>query len=123
MTEEEFWTFLENALARGRIEQVSASSLESDDPEIQQAGQYMGGHSLLPEEYDKIPKDVIVEMGELLLKREVRRQTKEAIMMILAHHGSDEALSALEQYAEDPDKGLEIYCEFALDECRLWNED
>ena len=122
MTEKEFWLFLEDALERGRESQISFTR-DSDIPELREQGRYIGGHSLLPKDYDKISKDKIVEMGELLLGRKVKRSTKEAVMMILAHHGSDEALKALKKYNKKPDKGLEIYAELALQECEMWNED
>ena len=41
-------------------------------------------------------------------------------MIILAHHGSDEALGALTMYNIKPDKGLEIFSRMALEECKDW---
>ena len=72
---------------------------------------------------DKIPKSIIADMGKLLLENNVSFQTKETIMMTLAHHVSDEALSALKEYNKNPDKELRIFAELALDECEMWNED
>jgi hypothetical protein len=123
MTEQEFWLFLENSRERGRIAMVSAESLGIESPEMASAAKYLGGHAMLPEGYEKIPVGLILEMGELLAKRPVHDSTKEAILMLLAHHGSDEALHTLKNYVRDPDSGLEIFAELALQECEMWNED
>jgi hypothetical protein len=123
MDEREFWLFMKGAWGKGRVPMVSGASLEVESPGLQSAGEYMGGHAILPEGYDKIPREVIVDMGTLLLKDGVRISTKEAIMMVLAHHGSDEALRALKGYKRKTDPGLEIYAELALQECEMWNED
>ncbi len=117
MTEKDFWLFLKQAWAtKGRVSQVSGS-INSDNLQVQKQGEYMTGHSVLPEGYDKIPTDKIVEMGKLLLDRQVQRQTKEAILMILAHHPSKVALNALKVYNKNPDKELKIFAELALQEC------
>ena len=121
MTEKDFWEFLNTSLKKGRIPQVSATT-DSDDEELQAQGEFMGGHALLPKDYDKIPKAKITEMGKLLLKKETTFKAKEAIMIILAHHGSDQALTCLKTYNQRPDKELKIFAEIALDECEMWNE-
>lgn len=121
MTEKEFWMFLNKSLAIGRVPQVSGYT-NSDDKLIQSAGEYFGGHSVLFEGHDKIAKDIIIEMGELILVPEVTLQAKETILMILAHHPSKEALRALTKYNKNPDKGLEYTARFALEECEWWNE-
>lgn len=82
----------------------------------------MGGHALLPKDYDKIPIDKIVEMGELLLSKHAKIPTKEAILILLAHHPSKEALGALKTYNKQPDEELKYFAQFALDECEMWNE-
>ena len=42
-------------------------------------------------------------------------------MMILSHHGSNAALNALRIYNMRPNKGLEVFSEMALDECKNWH--
>jgi len=121
MTEQEFWIFLKQAMERGR-EPMLASHIDTADPELQKMGEYIMGHSYLPKDYDKIGKGVITEMGRLLMDLRVRHKTKEAVMMILAHNGSDEALDILRTYNRIPDKGLEVFSMLALQECRMWNE-
>lgn len=121
MTEKEFWMFLNKSLARGRVPQVSGY-MDSDNKLVQSAGQYFGGHSVLFEGHDKLAKDIVVEIGELILVPEVALQAKEAALMILAHHPSKEALRALTEYNKNPDKGLEYTAQFALQECEWWNE-
>jgi len=121
MTEKEFWHFLERAWKKGRVSQVSGI-IDSPDAEMQTAGEYIGGHALLPKDYDKITEEEIVRISKLLFKKGVRHKTKEAVLMILAHRGSKEALIALKNYSKLSDKGLEIFAELALTECEMWNE-
>ena len=121
MTEMEFNEFLDAELAKGRM-LIMAGRMDSDDIELQKASEFLNGHALLPKDYDKIPNHKIAEMGKLLLDNRVAYETKEAVMMILAHHGSDEALSALEKYNKNPDKGLQIFAEMAFEECKMWHD-
>lgn len=121
MTEEEFWQFLKQLWAKGRVSQVSGR-IDSEDPEVKMAGEYMSSHSFLPQDYDKISEEKISQMGELLADKKVKLQTKEVILIILAHHISKEALGALIKYNNDPDKELKFFAEMALDECKMWNE-
>ncbi len=66
MTEKEFWVFFNKSLAKGRIPQVSGY-VDSDDKLIQSAGEYFAGHSVLFEGHDKLAKNIVVEMGELVM--------------------------------------------------------
>ena len=122
MTEKQFWQFLEKSWKdKGRVSQVSGT-MDDSDSQMQAAGEYIGGHAILPKDYDRIPKETIIEMGNLLFCKEVKYNTKEAIMMILAHHISKDALKILEKYNLIPDKELKFFAEISLDECRMWNE-
>ena len=60
-------------------------------------------------------------MIRLLFEKGIQRRTREAIMMILAHHGSDAALDTLRMYSMRPNKGLEVFAGMALDECKNWH--
>jgi hypothetical protein len=123
MTEKEFKKYLNKLLNKGKIPQVSGR-IDSDDEEIQQAGEYMSSHAFLPKDYDKIPESKIIEMGKLLLKKlSASLETKQIIMVILAHYGSDQALEILKKYNENPDNKLKYFARFALDECQMWSED
>ena len=123
MEEKEFWDLLKKAWEAGRVMQESGVSLNVADPAVQKAGEYIGGHSVLPVGYEHIPARVIADMGELLFEKGVSRQAKEAVMMILAHHGCDEALRILRKYSKFADPGLEVFAELAFQECEMWNED
>ena len=123
MTEKEFWKFLENSWMRGRANVVTGGVIDDSDPRIVKTGEYFGGHSLLPADYDKIPLKTIQGMAGLLLRKEGNARTQEAILIILAHHPSRLALEALREYVKSPDKGLEFFSRLALDECEIWNED
>ena len=83
---------------------------------------YIEGHALLPADYESIPKETIVEFGDLLRGRAASLETKEAILMIPAHHVSREALNILVAYNKNPDAELAIIAELALQECIWWNE-
>jgi len=98
-----------------------SGSIDSDDPAIQKVSHYIGSHSLLPKGYDSIPTAIILKMGELLLFGRVSIPTKEAILIILAHHPTIEALGILNQYSLLPDPGLDYFAQAALEECQMWN--
>ena len=119
--EQEFWLFLERLWRGGRAKQVTAT-LDHEDFQMQTAGRYIQGHALLPRDYDKICTEDIIKMGNLLFKKEVKEETKEAIIMLLAHHSSEVALILLSKYNLIPDKGLEFFAQMALEECAMWNE-
>ena len=121
MTEQEFWLFLERLWTRGRAKQVSGV-IERIDFQTQPAGDYIRGHALLPKDYDKICAEDVIEMGNLLFKKEVKCKTKEAIIILLAHQSSEIALTILAKYNLSPDKDLEYFARIALDECAMWNE-
>ena len=121
MTEKDFWVFLNGKLAQGRLEQMSAV-MYSDDPQVREAGKYIGAHSFLPERYDKIPEREIIDMGRLLLGGMASISTKEAILVLLAHIPSKEALNIVKMYNGLPDAGLKLFAQMALDECEMWNK-
>lgn len=122
MTEREFWQFLERSWQRkGRAAQVSGMIDMPDDPQLQAQGEYIMSHTVLPNDYDKMPKGIIIKMGNLLFYREIKQKTKEAIMVILAHQKRKEALDILQRYSKMPDSGLEVFAEMALNECTGWN--
>ncbi len=121
MTEKEFWEFMEEARSNGRVNMVSGR-IDSQDPQTQVAGEYMGNHSLLPANYDRIPEDKLIDMGNLLFDKEASLKAKEIILVILAHQSLKSALRILQQYNKNPDNELKFFAEFALDECRMWQD-
>ena len=123
MTEAQFWKFLEGVLwqVHGR-EPMMAGRIDTPDPGMQAIGHYLMSHAILPRDCNMIPVEFIALMGQLLLQKDIQRRTREAIMMILAHNGSDTALSALAMYDMRPDKGLEVFSRMALDECKNWHD-
>ncbi len=123
MKEAQFWRFLEGVLwqVHGREPMMAGAIDRPADPQLQAVGYYLMSHALLPKDCDRIPVEFIVAMGRLLPEKELQRKTREAIMIILAHNGSDAALSALAMYNMRPDKGLEIFSRMALEECKDWH--
>lgn len=121
MTEKDFWVFLNGKLVEGRVEQMSAV-VYSDDSQIREAGKYIGAHSFLPKGYDNISVREIADMGRLLLGKMASISTKEAILVLLAHIPSKEAMGILKTYNDLPDEGLKLFAQMALDECEMWNE-
>ena len=71
---------------------------------------------------EQVPLKKIVEMGELLLLKNVTLKAKQIIVMTLAHSPTKAALTILKAYNKAPDKELKIFAELALDECKMWNE-
>jgi hypothetical protein len=64
-----------------------------------------------------------MRMGMLLFCNAGPLRTKQAVLILLAHHPSQEALAILEKFSLSPDRGLRIFSELALDECRMWNDE
>ena len=120
MKEREFWIFLNGRLARGRMPMVSGS-IDCSESQLDEAGKFMGGHSYLPDDHDRIPLEAIMDMGKLLLGGRASIRAKEAILIILAHHPSAVALNALKAYNAYPDKELRYFAEFAQQECEMSN--
>ena len=120
MTESQFWKFLERMWKERGREAMMAGTIDNSDPQIQAMGHYITSHSLLPRDYDKIPIEVISGMSKLLPEKGIQNKTREAIMIILAHNGSDAALDALKLYNARPNKGLEVFARMALEECENW---
>ncbi|MFC1621287.1 hypothetical protein ACFL2G_03175 [Candidatus Omnitrophota bacterium] len=122
MTEVQFWRFLEGVLwqVHGREPMMAGTIDMPTDPELQAVSHYLMNHALLPKDCDRIPVEFIAAMGRLLSKEGLQCRTREAIMIILAHNGSDTALSALAMYNMRPDKGLEVFSRMALEECKDW---
>jgi len=89
---------------------------------LNEVERFLASHALLPEGYEYIPRSDILRMGTLLFQSRVLRWTKEAVLILLAHHPSQEALAVLEKFNARPDKGLRIFAELALDECCIWVE-
>lgn len=121
MNEQEFWVFLKRLWEKGRAKQA-VMTVDQMDLRMQPVAEYMQGHALLPRDYDKIGLGDIAKIGGLLFKTGIRPKTKQAAMMILAHHPSEMALILLSKYSLAPDKGLELFAQMALDECAMWNE-
>jgi hypothetical protein len=103
---------------KGR-EPMFVGRIDFPDPEIQAMGHYLMSHALLPRDYGKIPVEAIISMGRLLLEKGIQRKTREAIMILLAHHGSKPALEALTAYNNmRPNEKLEVFARMALEECK-----
>ena len=107
-------------LSRGR-ELMAAGSIDSGVPGLDEASRYMMNHSYLPKGYDRIRPDTIKKMGMLLLGKAASVKAKEAILVLLAHHPSEEALGALKAFNAFPDAGLSLMAGYALDERMMWN--
>jgi len=122
MTEQQFWNLLSEEYKAGRAPQTSGY-MDISDPQMRAIGRYFEAHAILPKNYDKMPIRTLMKMSELLFIRTVSTKTKEAVLIILAHQKSDEILRVLEKYTQNPDKGVEVFSEFALSECRTWNAD
>ena len=119
MTEVQFWNFLEGVLwpVHGRESMMAGTMDCPSDPQLQAAGHYLMSHALLPRDCDDIPVEFILCMVRLLLEEGLQNRTREAIMIILPHNGSDAALDALKLYDMRPNKGLEVFAQMALEEC------
>lgn len=121
MGEREFWTYLGGMLDKGRLDMACAIDAGGRTV-LNEAEMFLAGHVYLPEGYERIPCNDIVRIGQLLFSPQVQLRTKQAVLILLAHHPSREALAILERFNAFPDMRLRIFGEMALDECRMWNE-
>jgi hypothetical protein len=73
---------------------------------------------------DRLPKEKVIQMGKLMLSQMSSPNTKDVIMMTLAHQQrSKEALRYLKAYNHmQNDSLMKIYTQFAVEECEWWNE-
>jgi len=73
--------------------------------------------------YDRLPKEKVVQIGELLLAKGVSPRAQTIIMMTLAHQQcSKEALKHLKAYNRmQDDRGMKFFTQFAVEECE-WNQ-
>jgi hypothetical protein len=122
MSELEFWTFLNSLLSKGRMD-MRAGSIDCESLKLNEVEMFISGHAFLPKGYESISRAAIRAMGELLFRPGVQLRSKHAVLILLAHHPSQDALAILEKFNASADKSLRIFSELALDECRMWNEE
>jgi hypothetical protein len=122
MTEIEFWAYLNMLLSQGRMD-MRMGRVDCEKLGLNEAEMFISSHMLLPKGYENLSLDNIQRMGMLLFRSGVQLRTKQAVLIILAHHPSKVALAILEKFSLSPDRGLRIFSELALDECRMWNDE
>ena len=122
MNEIEFWAYLNTLLSKGRMD-MRAGRVDCGNPGMNEAEMFISSHVFLPKGYESLSLDNIRRMGMLLFCDGVQLRTKQAVLILLAHHPSKEALAILEKFSLSPDQGLRIFSELALDECRMWNDE
>ena len=101
---------------------IHAPEDENDPPEMKMIKEYMRFHGTLPKDYDKIPVVEIKEKGQLLFDPLFNDANKrKEVLILLAHHGTQEALEILENFVNIAE-GEEIlyWTMMAIDECRLF---
>ncbi len=66
---------------------------------------------------DRLPREIVVQMGELLLQQETNPKVQTTIMMTLAHQQrSKEALRYLKAYNQmQDDKGMKFFTQLAVE--------
>jgi len=122
MTEIEFWAYLNMLLSKGRMG-MRMGWVDCDKLGLNEAEMFISSHMLLPKGYESLSIDNIRRMGMLLFRDGVQLRTKQAVLILLAHHPSKEALAILKKFNLSPDRGLRIFSELALDECCMWNDE
>ena len=122
MTEIEFWAYLNMLLSNGRMD-TRMGRVDCDKLGLNEAEMFISSHVLLPKGYENLSLDNIQRMGMLLFRNGVQLRTKQAVLILLAHHPSKEALAILKKFNVYPDLGLRVFSELALDECCMWNDE
>ena len=62
------------------------------------------------------------DVGKQLFDKETTIEKKKAILMTLAHEGTEEAVAILEKYNKEPDEEIEVFSEIALAEGKWWSK-
>jgi hypothetical protein len=122
MTEIEFWAYLNMLLSQGRMD-MRMGRVDCENLGLNEAEMFISSHMLLPKGYETISLENIQRMGMLLFRNGVQLRTKRAVLILLAHHPSQDALVILKKYSLRPDNSLRIFSELALDECCMWNDE
>jgi len=86
--------------------------------------EYLEFHKRLPENYQKIPIEEIKIMGNSLFDASIKEiEKRKEIIILLAHHGTIEALEILEKYLEQVEnEELAFWTQVAIDECKTFLE-
>lgn len=122
MTEKEFWKEVNELQLRNRPKLIAAGVIKADSPKELHEAKRLHSSSVGCEELEDLPKDRIIELSRLLFKKNVSLKAKEMIIMTLAHESDRRALNILKKYNKKPEKELKYFAEFALQECKWWNE-
>ena len=80
--------------------------------------EYVSAHSMLPDNPMAFPSTFIAAIGKRLCHEPITISEKKGILLLLAHHGSQEAVDAIEAYMVHPDASLVHWGNIALDEGR-----
>lgn len=119
MTLEEYGKLLSASVSQNITPMVNFVD-DPDSPRAKKMQEYIESHDLLPKNYEQTSKEEIVKKGKLLCKKKTKLSKKKYIIMLLAHHGSREALDALKTYNKNPDDELSTWAEMAIDECIIF---
>lgn len=85
---------------------------------------YMKAHQLLPKNYQQIPVGEIRREGKKLFLKKTSLADKKRIIILLAHHGSQEALSLLKRFRDKvaKNRAMKTWGEMAIEECLTFLE-
>lgn len=92
---------------------------ELDSEEGRDVIDYIEAHSLLPPHPHKLPVDFICSLANKL-RTVATIEEKKGILILLAHHGSLEALDILTAYQDEAEPILKGWIRLAVDECRTF---
>ncbi len=81
---------------------------------------YIAAHAFLPPDPRAVPVSEVEARGRRLFDTRATRDEKRAILVLLAHHGSDAAVKLCAEYAANPDPDLSQFAALALEEAALW---
>jgi hypothetical protein len=98
----------------------STRPIEPGSPEYAAAGDYMNAHGFWPMESLDWSLPQIHECGQKLLNGKLTLRQKKRAILILAHHGTYEALAYLKKYKKVAPKELCGWLPLAIDECNMF---
>jgi hypothetical protein len=82
--------------------------------------EYVAAHAFLPPNPAAVPQAELQRRSARLSDPKVSRDEKRATLVLLAHHGSEGAVTLCAEYAGNPDPDLSLFSKLALEEAAFW---
>ncbi len=79
-------------------------------------------HNYVPDGTEELSERETLLLSNFLFQPEVPIEIKQRVIILMSHLDSVTAFREMEKYAENPDDGLQLWANTALEECRMFME-